>query len=81
MLLHWLLAHAAARSALFSRLVEGAPLPLVREGKADRAAFVHGSISQSDLEEALRQSGIEQIDDARLVMLEPSGKITVLKKA
>lgn len=81
MLAHGLLAHAAARSERFSRLVEGAPLPLARDGKADRAAFMRGSISRRDLEEALRQSGVEEIDDTRLVVLEPSGKITVLKKA
>lgn len=81
MLLHWVLAHAAARSERLSKIIEGAPLPLVREGQADPAAFLRGSISRRDLEEALRQSGVEHIDDTRLIVLEPSGQITVLKKS
>ncbi|HUB47355.1 MAG TPA: YetF domain-containing protein [Acetobacteraceae bacterium] len=80
MLLHWVLAHAAACSAKLSKIIEGAPLPLAREGQADRAAFLRGSISRRDLEEALRQSGVEHIGDTRLIVLEPSGQITVLKK-
>jgi uncharacterized membrane protein YcaP (DUF421 family) len=80
MLLHWVLAHAATRSERLSKLVEGAPLTLVRDGKADPLALLRGSISRRDLDEALRQSGVERIDDTRLIVLEPSGQITVLKK-
>ena len=80
MLLHWLLAQAAARSERLSKLVEGAPLPLVRDGKADPSAFRRGSISRRDLEEALHQSGVEHITDTKLIVLEPSGQITVLTK-
>ena len=36
--------------------------------------------SRRDLEEALRKSGVEHIDDTNLIVLEPSGQITVLKK-
>jgi hypothetical protein len=80
-LLQWVLAHAAASSERVSKIIEGAPLPLVREGQVDRAAVLRGSISRRDLEEALRQSGVERIDDTRLIVLEPSGQITVLKKS
>jgi uncharacterized membrane protein YcaP (DUF421 family) len=80
MLLHWILAHAAARWEGLSKIIEGAPLPLARDGKADHAAFLRGSISRRDLEEALRRSGVEHIDDTKLIVLEPSGQITVLKK-
>ncbi len=81
MLLHWVLAHAAARSERLSKILEGAPLQLAREGKADRAAFLRGSISRRDLEEALRRSGVEHIENTKLIVLEPSGQITVLKKS
>ena len=38
----------------------------------------HG-ISEADINEALRQSGLTEPGPTRLVTLEPSGKITVLK--
>jgi uncharacterized membrane protein YcaP (DUF421 family) len=37
------------------------------------------TISEGDLHEALRQAGVEQVSETRLIALEPSGKITVLK--
>ena len=79
MALHWVLAHAAARATWFSALVEGKPVQLAQDGETKRGALLRDSISQSDLEEALRQSGVEHIAETRLIVLEPSGKITVLK--
>jgi len=79
MALHWVLAQGAARSRWLSRLVEGRPIELGRDGEARPGAMRHNAISQADLEEALHQSGVEQIAATRLVVLEPSGKITVLK--
>jgi uncharacterized membrane protein YcaP (DUF421 family) len=79
MAMHWVLAHAAARSAWFSALVEGTPFELARDGRADEGAMRAEAISRRDLEEALRQSGVDDLAGARLVTLEPSGKITVLK--
>jgi len=65
MALHWLLARAAVCWAWASRLLEGVPVVLARGGKAEA--------------EALRQNGPEAVSGSRLIMLEPSGKITVLK--
>ena len=79
MVLHGVLARAAVRAPWFSALVEGRAIPLARDGEAEKAALLHESISRCDLEEALRQSGVEHVADTRLIMLEPSGKITVLK--
>lgn len=80
MALHWLLAHGAARWAWVSRVVEGRAIPLARGGQADRSALLRDSISRRDLDEALRQSGVHEVGETRLVTLEPSGKITVLKR-
>ena len=79
MLLHWILAQLAARSPRVSELLEGAQIVLVRDGKADPALLRKQSISQADLNEALRQQSLEHVGHARLISLEPSGKITVLK--
>ena len=77
--LHWLLAHAAARSDRLSRILEGMPEELARDGKINRRNALRRSVSRNAMEEALRESKLEHLDDARLVMLEPSGRITVLK--
>jgi len=79
MALHWLFAQGASRSRMVSRLVEGSPVELARAGALDDRARRRWAVSEADLREALRQSGIEQVDQARLLVLEPSGKISVLK--
>jgi uncharacterized membrane protein YcaP (DUF421 family) len=77
--LHAILAQAVARSARFSRLVEGSVVELVRGGHVNERHLRRESVSQADLDEALRQFGVEHPGETRLVALEPSGKITVLK--
>jgi uncharacterized membrane protein YcaP (DUF421 family) len=79
MVLHWVLARAASSSPRFSALVEGMPVALARAGARDETTMQSYSVSQSDLEEALRGRGVQNLADTRLVMLEPSGKISVLK--
>lgn len=80
MALHWLLAQAAARSAAVSRLVEGRAVPLARGGAQDTPRLHAHAVSRPDLEEALRQAGVEDLSATRLVVLEPSGRISVLKR-
>lgn len=77
--LHWILARAAAHRRWFSRLVEGAPIELGRGGRVEPDRLRGAMVSANDLDEAMRQSGVESVERTRLVMLEPSGKITVLK--
>jgi uncharacterized membrane protein YcaP (DUF421 family) len=62
-----------------ARLVEGRPAELARHGAVGGSALGRYAVSESDLNEALRQAGVEDIAAARIVTLEPSGKITVLK--
>jgi uncharacterized membrane protein YcaP (DUF421 family) len=80
MLLHWVLSHGAARFATLSRLFEGTEAVLGRDGGVDGRALKRHAVSGTDLVEALRQSGLDDASQARLIVLEPSGKITVLKK-
>jgi uncharacterized membrane protein YcaP (DUF421 family) len=80
MLMHWVLAHAAARSGALSRLFEGRESLLGRDGAVDPRALKRHAVSATDLLESLRQAGIDDASQARLIVLEPSGKITVLTK-
>ena len=77
--LHWVLARLVAASPGFSRIIEGRSVELVRHGEPKLAVQERHAVSEADLNEALRQAGVDDIASARIVMLEPSGKITVLK--
>lgn len=77
--LHWVLARLVAASPGLSRIVEGGPVELARHGEPKGSLRRLYGVSEADLGEALRQSGVEDIAAARVVTLEPSGKITVLK--
>ena len=77
--LHWVLARLVAASPGFSQLIEGRSIELARHGAPKGSVRQRYAVSEADLNEALRQSGVEEIAAARVVTLEPSGKITVLK--
>lgn len=77
--LHWLLAQGAARVRRLSRLLEGAPVGLAQDGRTDERTRRRCGISEADLHQALREAGVEEVAATRRVVLEPSGKINVLK--
>ncbi len=76
---HGLLAEAAARSGMVARLLEGRAIELGRDGSLDAAALRRHAISTTDVDQALRQSGVEQVRQTRRIVLEPGGKISVLR--
>lgn len=78
-LLHWVLAQAAARSTRLARFIEGTAIELSRGGQLDRRARLRHSVSVADLDEALRETGVEGVTETAWIILEPSGKITVHK--
>lgn len=81
MALHWLIAHVAARSRWASTVLEGVPIDLVTAGRVDERERRRRNISHADLDEALRASDVDRTEDAAHLTLEPSGKITVRRKA
>jgi uncharacterized membrane protein YcaP (DUF421 family) len=82
-LLHAMLGQAVARNALLARIVEGRAITLARDGTVDQDACKAHMISKADLAEALRQQGLNpdaELDNVKRVTLEPSGKISVVKR-
>jgi uncharacterized membrane protein YcaP (DUF421 family) len=80
--LHVLIARAMAGSRRLARLVEGNPVMLVDHGRICEPARRKHMIAMIDLEEALRQEGLDWptgLENTRAVMLEPNGKISVIK--
>jgi len=81
--LHALVAIFVARSESVSRLIEGKPIPLARDGVLDEEARIACKISRSDLAEALREKGLDGLKELHRttsLQLEPSGKISVIKR-
>jgi uncharacterized membrane protein YcaP (DUF421 family) len=77
--LHWLLANMAARSRRFSQVVEGSSVELGKGGRLDPKILARHAVSEADLHEALRGAGLQDASTTCGVVLEPSGKISVLK--
>jgi uncharacterized membrane protein YcaP (DUF421 family) len=71
---------ASARSARFNRLVEGWPTVLVRDGRRDRSKMRHHDISDSELDRALHEAGLEDEATIAVARLEPNGKITLIRR-
>ena len=79
MAMHAIVAQAVGRSRRVADLVEGRPIRIGSDGAIDRDALRRHAVSENDLHEALRASGLENVMRTRLIVVEPSGKITVLK--
>jgi len=75
------LAHAAVRSPRASVVLEGAMIELARDGTRKSTTLIREAISEADLNEALRSAGLIRLADARLIALEPNGRISVVKAA
>ena len=79
MLLHAILARSVARWPWCSKLVEGGPIRLGEAGNLNATLLIRHGVSKVDLDEALHGAGVRDESEARLVVLEPSGRISVLK--
>lgn len=79
-LMFWAFDHLAARSPRFSATVKGEPVWIVRDGKVDRQTMTRLGVSEGDLEEAARQSGIREVGEVHEAVFERNGKISTLKR-
>ena len=80
--LHVSLGHCVARNRKLAHLIEGVETRLIDHGRIDHSARKRKMISEADLREALRQQGIDgeaHLDNVKSVVLEPSGKLSVIK--
>jgi uncharacterized membrane protein YcaP (DUF421 family) len=75
--LNWLVGFVTARSRGLDRLVEGAPVVLVRNGQVFWDQLRRCNVSPADLDVAMRAQGCRAHADIELAMLETSGKISI----
>jgi uncharacterized membrane protein YcaP (DUF421 family) len=77
---HWLLSLIARDSTAFGGLIKGHSTVLIRNGKVDHKALRAEHMSADDLDEDLRDKGIDAPTAVEEARLERSGKLSVLKK-
>lgn len=75
------LALARRRFPIVDRLVSPQPTVLARHGKWVRGALDQEGLSIQDVETALREHGVERVDETRECVLEEDGSISVVPKA
>lgn len=64
----------------FESFMEEDPVILIKEGKVDDAALNKVKISRDELEEAVREHGVDGIKNVKLSILEVDGNISVISE-
>ena len=64
-----------------SRLIQGEPLILVYEGEVIEANLKRAKISMAEIEETIREHGIENVEAVDLAVLEVDGSISILSNS
>ncbi|MDP8912519.1 MAG: DUF421 domain-containing protein [Pseudomonadota bacterium] len=78
--MHWLFSALAVRSHGFGKLIKGSSSLLVQAGQADEENLRRAHMSQRDLEEALRQQGVKDVQQVEEARLERDGSISVIER-
>lgn len=68
------------KSVRFSTMLQGEKIILVHEGEVIKSGLQKAMMSMEELAAAIREHGVNDIDDADLVVLEVDGNISVLAK-
>jgi uncharacterized membrane protein YcaP (DUF421 family) len=76
--LNRLTAFARKRSALVRRILDAKPTVLAKNGKWIASAIAHEDLDTDDLEAAIREYGLESIEEVKLATLEHDGSISVV---
>lgn len=64
----------------FETFMEEDPVILIKDGKVDQKALNKVKITQDELEEAIREHGVEKIENVKLAVLEVDGNISVVSE-
>ena len=60
------------------RALEGQPAVLISDGKLNTRAIAHEQIDMEELEQAIREHGIEDLADVKMAVLEVDGTISIV---
>lgn len=77
---NYLVAGARRRFPAFRRLIDVSPTTIARDGAWLRPALEREGLDDDDLAAALREHGLESIDQVQLAVLEHDGAISVIPR-
>lgn len=75
---HQALSWARARSTRVRHVIERPPLPLIVDGQVDDAGLARARVVRDDLDVVLREHGLTDAGQVRLLVLEPRGAFSVV---
>jgi uncharacterized membrane protein YcaP (DUF421 family) len=78
--LHWVISYFTEGSPKLGSLVKGNSTVIIRNGRIVRGALKDAHMSRDDLDEDLREQGIDDPNKVKEARLERSGKLSVIKK-
>jgi uncharacterized membrane protein YcaP (DUF421 family) len=73
-------AWAARRNARMEKVLEGSPTILIRHGQILTQNLARERITRDDLLRALREHGVDTVEEVRSAILEVDGSVSVLKE-
>lgn len=74
------LSYLSWRSRRLGRIIDGAPTVIVLDGRPIEATMRLERLPLDELFEAARQAGISTLSEVKLGVLEPSGKISFIRR-
>jgi uncharacterized membrane protein YcaP (DUF421 family) len=72
------LSYASFRSRRLAAILEGSPSVVMRDGEVLKPVLDAQRLTLEEVEEAARESGIEDLRDVRIAVLEPDGKLNFI---
>lgn len=78
--LNYAIGFVTTRSKIADKLVEGEAVLLMRDGEVLVDALRRNNIPESDLDEALREEGVDDRGAVKRAFLETDGTISVIRK-
>ncbi len=79
LVLNYFVANISGTNRRFRKLIQGEPSLLVHDGKVIESHMAREHISMDELHRALREHGINSVDQVALSVLEVDGSISCLK--
>jgi uncharacterized membrane protein YcaP (DUF421 family) len=78
LLLNWLVGRLGLRSAWLRQRLTGSPILLVHEGEILTDHLRREGVAEDEVRQALREHGVNDLDDVKLAVLEVDGTISVI---
>lgn len=74
------LSYFAMKNSIFRKIIEGQPVPVIKDGKILYDNLRSSRFTIDDMREELRVQGVSSPGDVKLANLEPSGRFSVILK-